>query len=161
MMIHLKKANPTDCETIHRIQIKAFSPVLLKYQDYDSNPASESLDDICRRFDQPFTDYYLIELDDTAIGVLRVCNFGSRCRLSPICILPEYQGKGYAQQAMRCMEAIYPDAQKWELDTILQEEKLCHLYEKMGYRKSGRIDRVKDGMDLVFYEKEILKSGLI
>jgi hypothetical protein len=26
-----------------------------------------------------------------------------------------------------------------ELDTILQESKNCHLYEKMGYRQTGKL----------------------
>ena len=153
MKISLKQATESDAGAIQKIQSKAFSALLLKYQDYESSPAAESVDDIFRRFHQHFTDYYLIMLGEESIGMIRVCNFGVECRLSPICILPEYQGNGYAQQAMARMEARYPNAQKWELDTIMQEEKLCYLYEKVGYRKTGRVDHLKDGMDLVFYEK--------
>ena len=83
-MVTLKKAIESDCGEIHRIQVKAFSQMLLKYQDYASSPAAESLDQIKQRFVQPFTDYYLIMLDDKAIGMLRVCDFGENCRLSPI-----------------------------------------------------------------------------
>lgn len=155
MSITLKLATKADCNTILKIQVKAFSQLLLKYQDYSSSPATESLDKILQRFEQPFTDYHLIMLDDEAIGMLRVCDFGEKCRLSPICILEEHHGKGYAQEAIRQMEQFYPKAQKWELDTIAQEEKLCYLYEKMGYLKTERTERLKDGMDLVFYEKHM------
>lgn len=55
---------------------------------------------------------------------------------------------------IRLVEAIYPNATRWELDTILQEEKLCYLYEKMGYKKTGQTEEIKKGMDLVFYAKE-------
>lgn len=160
MTVSLKQVTESDCATIHRIQVKAFSQLLLKYQDFASSPAAESLDQIRQRFAQPFTDYYLIMLDEEAIGMLRVCDFGEKCRLSPICILQEYHGKGYAQEAIRQMEQLYPDAKKWELDTIAQEGKLCYLYEKMGYRKTGRIENLKDGMDIVYYEKDMEKSGL-
>ena len=153
MSISLKRATKEDCNLIWKIQVKAFSQLLLKYQDHASNPAAESPDDIIQRLDQPFTNYYLIMLEDEAIGMLRVCDFGENCRLSPICILPEYNGKGFAQKAILEMEALYPKAKKWELDTIAQEEKLCYLYEKMGYRKTGRTEHLKDGMDLTFYEK--------
>ena len=152
-MIDLKKADRSDCEVIHRIHVKAFSPILLKYQDYDSNPASESLDDIYRRFDQSFTDYYLIELDGSVIGSLRVCDFGASCRLSPICILPEFQGNGYAQRAILLAEQRH-GADHWSLETILQEPGLGHLYEKMGYRKTGKTKVINDKMTLIFYEKE-------
>ena len=153
MSITLKLATKADCNTIWKIQVNAFSQLLLKYQDYSSSPAAENLDKILKRFEQPFTDYHLIMLGEETIGMLRVCDFGEKCRLSPICILQEFQGKGYAQEAIRQMEQLYPKAKIWELDTIAQEEKLCYLYEKMGYRKTGRTERLKDGMDLVFYEK--------
>lgn len=52
-------------------------------------------------------------------------------------------------------EALYPSALRWELDTILQEEKLCHLYEKMGYRQNGRTEEIKENMTLVFYAKDV------
>ena len=55
--------------------------------------------------------------------------------------------------AIKAVEAKYPYARRWELDTILQEAKLCYLYEKMGYRKTGQVKNVKDGMDLVYYER--------
>lgn len=155
MSVTLKLATKAECATILKIQTRAFSQLLLKYEDYSSSPAAESLDQIQQRYDQPFTDYYLILLDDLEIGMLRVCNFGENCRLSPICILQEYHGKGYAQEAIRQMEHLYPHAKKWQLDTIVQEEKLCYLYEKMGYRKTGKVEHVKDGMDLVSFEKNM------
>lgn len=160
MSISLKLATKADCNTILKIQTKAFAGLLLKYQDYSSSPAAENLDQILQRFEQPFSDYYLIMLDENPIGMLRVCNFGENCRLSPICILQEYQGRGYAQEAILQMEKCYPKAKKWELDTIAQEEKLCYLYEKMGYRKTGRVEQVQECMDLVFYEKKMKESGL-
>jgi hypothetical protein len=43
----------------------------------------------------------------------------------------------------------------WELDTIKQEGKLCHLYEKMGYKQTGREETIKEGMTLVFYARNL------
>lgn len=153
MSITLKLAAKEDCNLIWKIQVKAFSQLLLKYQDHDSNPAAESPERVIQRFEQSFTDYYLIMLDEEPVGMLRVCDFGENCRLSPLCILPEYCGNGYAQRAILEMERLYPKAKKWELDTIAQEDKLCYLYEKMGYQKTGRTEHLKEGMDLTFYEK--------
>ena len=154
MTVTLRKAKRSDCVKIHEIQIKAFASLLKTYQDFDSNPGAESRDQILRRFMQPFTDYYLIDLAQETIGALRVCNFGEACRLSPICILPEFQGHGYAQQAIIQAESFYPNARRWTLDTIAQEEKLCYLYEKLGFRKTGETRSIKEGMDLIFYAKE-------
>ena len=153
MAIHLRKATEEDLRRIHYVQVKSFAQLLLKYEDFESSPAAEGLDDIRQRFRQPFTDYYLIMLDDLEIGMLRVCDFGENCRLSPLCILPEYQGRGYAQQAILLMESLYPNARLWQLDTIAQEAKLRHLYEKMGYHRIEKSEQIKEGMELAYYEK--------
>ena len=154
-MISLQKATYSDCPLIHSIQVKSFIELLQKYQDFDSSPAAESLDQIQQRFQQPYTDYHLIIADEQVVGMLRVCNFGINCRLSPICVLPQFRGRGYAKQAILAMEKLYPEAILWQLDTIMQEEHLCRLYEGLGYRKTGKAESIKDGMDLVFYEKHM------
>jgi hypothetical protein len=40
------------------------------------------------------------------------------------------------------------------VDTILQEKGNLHLYEKLGYHQTGRVDKVNDHMDIVYYEKD-------
>ena len=77
----------------------------------------------------------------------------STCHLSQMFILPHYQGNGYAQQAIKQIESLNPQAKHWILDTIKQEPKLCYLYEKMGYKQTGIVKNIKDGMDLVDYAK--------
>jgi GNAT superfamily N-acetyltransferase len=67
--------------------------------------------------------------------------------------MEEYRGRGYAQDAMKAAEEIHGST-NWCLDTILQEKGNIHLYEKMGYRQTGRIDHIKDGMDIVYFEKD-------
>ena len=77
---------------------------------------------------------------------------GTRKRISPLWIMAEYRGKGYAQQAILAAEELYgPD--NWSLDTILQEKGNCYLYEKMGYHQTGKTEHINDKMDIVFYEK--------
>jgi hypothetical protein len=68
-------------------------------------------------------------------------------------ILPVFQGNSYAQAAIKQAERLYPETTKWVLDTIKQEKKLCHLYEKMGYKLTGVEENIKLGMDIVYYAK--------
>ena len=77
----------------------------------------------------------------------------SRRRISPIWIMPEYRNKGYAQAAISAVEKIH-GCHHWCLDTILQEAGNLHLYEKMGYHQTGKMDKINDRMDIVFYEKD-------
>ena len=144
-----------DVETVWKMQVEAFSDLLEKYQDHDMSPAAESIDKVLARFEQPWTTYFFIMANDEKVGVIRVVDKkdGSRKRISPIWIMSEYRNKGYAQQAILEAEKIYgPD--HWCLDTILQEKGNLHLYEKLGYHRTGRIDKVSDRMDIVFYEKD-------
>ena len=66
--------------------------------------------------------------------------------------MPEFRNKGYAQQAILAAEQLY-GSDNWKLDTILQEEGNIHLYEKLGYRRTGKIDKINDAMDIIFFEK--------
>jgi ribosomal protein S18 acetylase RimI-like enzyme len=154
-MITLKKAGRADLMEIHRIQVASFQALLDKYQDYGTNPAAERFERILERFQEKTTDYYLICLNEQNIGMVRVCDFGTMCRVSPIGILPEFQGRGFAQQVMVLLENRYLGAEKWTLDTIRQEQKLCYLYEKLGYVATGKQETIQPGMDIVFYEKNV------
>lgn len=153
MEITLTKAKLSNCEELYSLQTASFRPLLEKYQDYDSNPGAETKDRTLQRLKDPFSDYYFISLDGKHIGAIRICHFETLCKLKQLFILPEFQGHGYAQQAIELAEALYPEIPRWELDTISQEAKLCHLYEKMGYTKTGKVEKIKAGMDLVYYAK--------
>lgn len=61
----------------------------------------------------------------------------------------EYRG----QKAIRLCEEMHGN-ENWELDTILQESKNCHLYEKMGYRQTGKTKVINERLTLTFYEKK-------
>ena len=155
MPIKLQKASMEDCPLIHRMQVASFRALLEKYHDTDTNPGAEPLNRVEERMQQLFTDYYLIVLDEFKIGAIRVIRRSEDiCRVSPIFVLPEFQERGYAQEAMLLAESFYPLVTVWQLDTILQEEKLCHLYEKLGYCKTGEQETIQPGMDIVFYEKK-------
>lgn len=59
---------------------------------------------------------------------------------------------GIAQQAIAEAERIH-GSEGWELDTILQEKGNCYLYEKMGYKATGKTEEINQRLTLVYYEK--------
>ena len=148
-------ATEDDLQTLWKMQVRAFSDILEKYQDYEMSPAAETFDKVMARYRQPWTTYYFIVAEDEVVGAIRVVDKkdGSRKRISPIWIMQEYRNKGYAQSAITAVEQIY-GSENWCLDTILQEKGNLHLYEKMGYHQTGKIEKINDLMDIVFYEKE-------
>jgi len=155
MEIELIRADRSDAETIWRMQVKAFALLLEKYQDFDTNPGNETLERVQRRFDQSETYFYRIVLNGETVGAIRIYDSKdgiSPKRISPLFVLPEYQGRGIAQAAIREAERIH-GRENWALDTILQEAGNCRLYEKMGYRQTGERRIINGRMTLIGYEK--------
>ena len=54
------------------------------------------------------------------------------------------------------MEDIFSDAKIWFLETLEDMPDNRHIYEKCGYKFTGKTEIINDKLTLVFYEKEIL-----
>lgn len=156
MEVSLCKADVSEAELIHEMQVRAFMPLLEKYQDFETSPANESVERVSARISQPLSDYYIIKYGEAAVGGVRVVQKENHLHwVSPVFILPEYQGHGIAQTVFAILEQIYPDARLWGLATILQEERNCYLYEKLGYVRTGEPKAINDKLTVVVYEKHL------
>lgn len=155
MDVELKPIERADVETVWKMQVEAFSDLLEKYQDFDTSPGAENIDKIIAKFEQPWTTYYFIIVSNEKVGVICIVDKkdGSKKRISPIWIMKEHRHKGYAQQAICEAERLHGQ-KNWCLDTILQEEGNLYLYEKHGYHRTGRVQKINDQMDIVFLEKD-------
>ena len=153
-MITLRKAELTDAERLWKLQIEGFEELLERYQDYNTNPAAEPVEKTIMRLSQPWRCFYFVMQDDATVGAISVRTAPDGWKkLGPLWVLPAYQGRGIAQEAIRQVEAIH-GSDRWVLDTILQEKGNCHLYEKMGYHQTGKTQVVNERMTLVDYVKE-------
>lgn len=155
MEIHLVRATCGEAEFILNIQKQSFKSLLDKYQDMATNPGNETIEEVMGRLKQDFTYYYLIYLDNEIVGAIRVVDFKDKRqkkRISPLFILPQYWNRGFAQKAIQLVEEIHGN-ENWELETSLQEARNCHLYEKMGYHKTGKTEVINERLTLICYEK--------
>lgn len=156
MRIDLIRIGIADAQKLWKMQVEAFEDLYKKYQDTKTSPATENVEKIIMRLEQPFTYYYYIVVDGIEVGAIRVVDkkeLGKAKRISPIFIMKEHRGKGYAQEAIRAVELIHGECD-WELDTILQEKGNCYLYEKMGYKKTDTTEVINEKLTLVFYKKD-------
>ena len=154
MNLRLDKATDADAQLIFDMQVKAFMPLLEKYKDDDTSPANETIDRVFRRINYPAGGFYKILHDDVLVGA--ICIYWkeeTQFWISPMFILPEYQGMGIAQKAIQLIEEQFPQATTWELRTILEEKRNCYLYEKMGYKQTGETKRLNENATLVSYKK--------
>lgn len=92
---------------------------------------------------------------ETLIGVAITIETapGTR-RLGCLCLPPKWQGRGYGAQALQLLEAMYPTAKTWMLDTPADSERNRHFYEKAGYRVVGE-STPPGAPTLVLLEKQV------
>ncbi|WP_165771457.1 MULTISPECIES: GNAT family N-acetyltransferase [Bacillus cereus group] len=157
MNITLEKATNVDAASIFEIQLQAFKPLLEKYKDYNTNPANETMDKLIARINNPFGGMYKILVDHILVGAICVFQKEKTMQfwISPMFLLPSYQGKGIAQHTINLIEKMFPEATSWELATILEEERNCYLYEKVGYIKTGVTKKLNEHTTLVYYKKTL------
>ena len=152
--MRLVRANVSDCEKIWSMQIEAFADLLAKYQDYETSPGNEPKEHIHAKLLDEFTFFYFIYHEDEIAGAVRVVDRkdGGRKRIAPIFIMKKFRNRGLAQKTFEEIERIH-GINHWMLDTVLQEEGNCYLYEKLGYKRTGIIEHINERMDIVYYEK--------
>ena len=107
--LHLVQAKPEEAELAAKMQQVGFAELLERYQDHDTNPANEGTERILWKIQNPGSCYYFIMVGQNIVGTIRVVDEknGNRKRISPLYILPQYRGKGYAQLAMLEAERIH------------------------------------------------------
>lgn len=93
MQVELKLAKQTEAAEILTLQKIAFRDMLQRYQDYDTSPANQTLEQMQQRCSQKDRKYYFIDVNDIHVGVLSVTDRkgGSLKRLSPIFVLPQFR----------------------------------------------------------------------
>ena len=64
MKIDLIRANLKDTREIWEMQVKSFRELLDEYQDFETNPASETILNVEMRLKQNFTFFYFIFIDN-------------------------------------------------------------------------------------------------
>ena len=152
--ITLRRASERDAERLWEMQVEAFSEMYKKYGDCETSPAAEPLEKMLLRLNQPFTYFYFIDFGGTDVGAIRVVDKGNGPkRISPVFVMPSYRNRGIAQSAITEAERLH-GASGWELETVLEEASCRHLYEKLGYHRTGETRRITPAMTLVIYRKD-------
>jgi len=149
------KFNKNMTDDVFDIQQKAYKPLFDKYQDKETNPYTESKEVVLEKYTRKGTCGYVFIENEMPVGAVRIIVKNDICKVSALAVLPEYQNKGIAQSALLEIEKMHSTANKWVLDTLMQEEGNCHLYEKLGYVRIGEPKVINNKLTLVDYVKEI------
>ncbi|WP_338225891.1 GNAT family N-acetyltransferase [Lactiplantibacillus paraxiangfangensis] len=154
----LIKVESTELSRVQAMYQRAFKPLYEKYHDRLTNPYLESLSDLRAKYREPNRRFYYYQVDHQTVGFLGLVFDASQqvVRISPLLVLPQFQGQHYAQRMLLSVENAYPEVRQWQVDTIAEETKLVHLYRKLGYKQvAHRCDEVQPRMHLIYFVKEI------
>ena len=150
--LRLLPATPADFSTLRDIGRQAFHEDKLAYgqgPDIYENP------DFLRPLLLAEGVVRKLTVADTPIGLtITFLRTPTSCWLGCLCILPAWQGRGLGGQAIRLLEAAYPDVCQWALDTPAANPRNRHFYDKAGYREVERT-MTDGGLELIVFEKRL------
>lgn len=151
--VDLIRIDVCEAQALWQMQVQAFSGLLEKYRDYGTSPAAEKLEKVQARLSDGSFFYFICKGGEKVGAIRIVVGEDGTKRISPLFIMQRFRRKGYAMQAIRLAENLHGE-HNWALETILQEKGNCRLYEKLGYKPTGKVHKINDKMDLVSYIKE-------
>lgn len=163
-MISLRLTTTQDADILTSIQQKAFQPLYEKYHD-KGNPYLRDKRDILCRLNNPNFLYLTILFDNKIVGGILYRIKGStpfvkkliwgKYYLGRVYILPEYQNKGIATNAIMMSEKYLKKPRKLYVDFPEDLEKNRKCYTKCGYTDTGKRLEVEPGLTLACFKKII------
>lgn len=140
-----------EAKELLKIQKEVFHSDLIKYKDFQTNPAAESWENFVYRMFS--SSHFSINIDNSlAGGICVVRRAKDHNYLYRIFLGTEYQNKGLGSKIIRELERQFPGVNRWTLDTPKDNQRNRHFYEKLGYKKTGDI-KVNEYLTLIEYEK--------
>lgn len=134
MEIKIQRTNINEAEVLLDIQREAFKEDLEKYQDYDTSPATESIEKLIRKINNSF--HYTVFLDNTIIGGIEVRKLSeTQFYLNRIYLSPTYHNQGIGTKLMKFVENEFSQALEWTLSTPYMNYRNHYFYENFGYKK--------------------------
>lgn len=150
----IKQIKNTELIKAFSMQKKCFKPIYEKYHD-ETSPCKEPFAKfVSRTTKSSFQMYWIID-NSTKVGQIWIATKNNTAKLARLFVLPKYQNKGYATKAIIDIEKLYSQYYHWQLDTIKEEKKNVHLYQKLGYKPNEKEKIINDKMTIIEFEKEI------
>ncbi|ATP40080.1 hypothetical protein CSE16_08465 [Solibacillus sp. R5-41] len=151
MALAIKPTIKEEVEELLLIQQEAFANDLNKYQDFETSPVNESSERLLYKVENFL--HYTIWYDEQIIGGIDIREGKeAKYRLNRIFLANTYQNKGLGTHIMQRIEAEFPNAVEWSLDTPHLNNRNHHFYEKLGFKKVGE-HKISDKLILFDYKK--------
>ncbi len=146
----IENAGIGDAEEILALQKLAYQSEAAIYNDFTIPPLKQTLDEIEKDFD---TQTFLKAVENgRIIGSVRAFLREGTCYVGRLIVHPDFQNRGIGKQLMSRIEAIFSEAQRFEIFTGHKSERNLYLYEKLGYQRFKTV-MANEKLTIVFLEK--------
>ncbi|MEK3785121.1 GNAT family N-acetyltransferase [Paenibacillus sp. FSL K6-1230] len=149
MNVYIEKANVDDSELLTQIQQESFDDESRTFNHEPGGPDGYDSKESQIEFMKQGHYYKIVKNSEIVGGVIVFVGSNLVYNLGRIYIDPKHQNQGIGYQVIKLIEAEYPEAQKWWLDTPSWSVGNHYFYEKSGYVKT------KEENGLFIYEKRM------
>lgn len=153
-------AEPGDLEAILALQKRAFRREAVFYGDFEMPPMTQTLEQI-REEASRRTVLKLVE-GDVILGSARG-HYDPETRsgyLGRLIVEPGRQGQGLGTRLIRAIEALFPEAKRWEIFTGAQSEGNIRLYRKLGYVPYKEVPAGPPGSPAALYNMVVMEKRI-
>jgi GNAT superfamily N-acetyltransferase len=152
MDISIGQASPADAAEILALQKVAYQSEARLNDDWTIPPLTQTLPEIEAEFE---TKVFLRALyAGRIIGSVRASLDSGTCLIGRLIVHPDYRRKGVGTLLMERIEALFSQAERFELFTGTRSLNNIRLYQRLGYREYRQED-LSSKVRLVFMEKRL------
>jgi N-acetylglutamate synthase-like GNAT family acetyltransferase len=132
----IELATLEDAERLWEVQKAAFYEYIEKYGHFEDNPYDMTFDRIKFNINYHLGKYYKIIKDDQIIGGVFgfLLDRDDMMKIAQFYLLPDYQAQHLGEEALKYVLDIHQEIKVWVVDTIYQETRNIHFYEKLGFQ---------------------------
>jgi ribosomal protein S18 acetylase RimI-like enzyme len=146
----IERATVADAEEILSLPKLAYKREAEIYNDFTIPPLLQTLEEIKKDFENQIV--LKATIDGKMRGSVRALIQGETCYIGRLIVHPDFQNQRIGTKLMNEIEAIFEDAERFELFTGHKSEKNLYLYQKLGYKVFKTV-KANDRLDIVYLEK--------
>jgi len=150
MLLEIVKADERDMAEILVLQKLAFYEVGVRYNDPDTTPLPQTLEELIEESEGQ--TFLKAVIDGKIVGAIRGRLDGNVCRVSKVMVHPEHQNRGIGRKLMNAIEKEF-DVDVFELRTGHLDKITIALYEKLGYELTGEKEKMSETLYFVRMRK--------